>query len=216
MKAWIDEEAMRAEASPDGPEEWRSIEGWPYEVSNFGRVRRLTGRTAGRILRGDRSVEGYVRVSLNDYPRKKKTQLVSILVCTAFEGPKPSPQHEAAHLNGRPWINWASNLKWKTPKENSADRRAHGRDRLGEQHHKAKLREVDAKAILALLQTDRFSKKEIAAMFGVTDGLISHIEFGRAWKHLARVDFEPVRIRGNRLVFRRSSGAERRLRQLTS
>jgi HNH endonuclease len=51
---------------------------------------------------------------------------VHALVCETYHGPKPSPAHQAAHLNGNPSDNRPSNLAWKTPKENAADRVRHG------------------------------------------------------------------------------------------
>lgn len=54
---------------------------------------------------------------------------VSELVLTAFVGPRPSPTHDAAHMNGNKDVNWLSNLQWATKKENAAHKRLHGTHR---------------------------------------------------------------------------------------
>src|SRR5580765_3690695 len=87
-------------------EVWVPIEEHPgYEVSNLGRVRScdrhtmtvtlVTRRYRGRVLKAS-VVSGYRSVSLG----RDNTFLVHILVCKAFNGPSPTPQHEVAHWDG--------------------------------------------------------------------------------------------------------------------
>ncbi len=172
---------------------------YPYEVSNLGRVRRLEDRTcgkAGAILQGSPNSKGYRRVTLCSPGKPKKTATISGLVCRAFHGPKPSDGHEVAHEDGVRTNDRADNLAWKTHPENELDKRRHGRVGAGERSGRAKIGEAEVRAIRALLMTDRFTKTEIASLFGVSDGLVSHIEYGRAW---AEVDgtpwFQPNRIK---------------------
>ena len=69
-------------------ERWTQIEGWPYEVSTRGQVRRMPGPNSpkGRILK--QSV--YARVPMRDISRKGQKS-VHILVAKAFLGPMPTP-----------------------------------------------------------------------------------------------------------------------------
>ena len=60
---------------------WKNIEGWPYEVSSLGRVRRTTSRTnakAGKILKQTPGRGGYLRVTLC-CDGKQKVGVVSVL-----------------------------------------------------------------------------------------------------------------------------------------
>ena len=166
-------------------ETWKAIEGWPYEISSLGRVRRcLPCRTsrAGKIL-----VPGikrrYLGVTLCDRG-KQKTGMIHTLVCTAFHGPKPTPQHHAAHDDGDLTNNRAENVLWKTPEENEQDKRRHGRAVFGSRHPLAKLNESDVVAIKAMLATGKFTQRQIAKQFGVSVGKIGHIKSGLSWGHV--------------------------------
>ena len=50
--------------------------------------------------------------------RNGKTHKVHRLVCEAFHGPQPTPNHIVLHLNEEPTDNRAENLRWGTRKEN--------------------------------------------------------------------------------------------------
>lgn len=109
-------------------EEWRPVEGWPYEVSNLGRVRRsgkpTNGTSVGRI-RLPHFVKGYEVVGLRDGERRQKFR-VNRLVCIAFNGPPPSEGHMAMHIDGSRRNNLPHNLRWGTNLENVLDARRHG------------------------------------------------------------------------------------------
>lgn len=53
------------------------------------------------------------------------------IVLEAFVGPRPSPRHHGAHLDGDSSNNDLANLAWKTPEENEADKKVHGTHRNG-------------------------------------------------------------------------------------
>ena len=82
---------------------------------------------------------GYGRRRLTPYPNSHgypcvkvtnksecKKMIIHVAVCTAFHGPKPTPQHQVRHLNGIRHDNRATNLAWGTAAENAADRAKHG------------------------------------------------------------------------------------------
>ena len=73
-------------------------------------------------------LSGYWAVNLR-VNGKVKCRCVSELVLTAFVGPRPSPVHDAAHLNGDRNVNTLSSLQWATKKENAAHKRLHGTHR---------------------------------------------------------------------------------------
>ena len=112
-----------------------------YEVSNMGRVRSLmAGCRHGSVPRGRPLVmraynnkphrSGYWCVNLRVSGRVK-CRCVSELVLTTFVGPRPSPVHDAAHVNGNRDINGLENLVWATKKENAAHKRLHGTTSAG-------------------------------------------------------------------------------------
>lgn len=53
----------------------------------------------------------------------------------------------------------------------------------GMRNSKAKLRDADI-PIIRRLYAEGLKQHDIAAMFGVSSGMISHITVGRSWKHI--------------------------------
>lgn len=92
-------------------EQWKTIElDKEYEVSNTGKVRKITGR---EVKIGTVQVTGYARVMLNQRPH-----LVHRLVATAFI-PNPDNLPWVNHKDMDKQNNDVSNLEWVTPKQNS-------------------------------------------------------------------------------------------------
>lgn len=69
---------------------------------------------------------GYARVRLRGACGLRHWRPVHRVVLETFVGPRPTPRHHGAHLDGNRNNNDRSNLAWKTPEENEADKRAHG------------------------------------------------------------------------------------------
>jgi len=105
-------------------EVWKPVvgyEGW-YSVSSLGRVRRdrqAIGTQAGKLLSLRPRKGGYVPVVLSKNGVTKQF-LVHVLVCTAFHGPPPSPDHEVNHKSddGDRSNNCEDNLEWGTHGKN--------------------------------------------------------------------------------------------------
>lgn len=163
-------------------EEWRKVDGWPYEVSNEGRLRRSDpsrGTRPGKIVKPHLK-DGYPSVTLSS-PGRRKRVCVHLLVCTAFHGPPPTPRHQAAHTDGVRSNPVASNLSWKTPKENAADKHRHGTQPRGEQAFGVKLTEDCVRRMRADLRPHR----TIAAEYGVALGVVGRVKRREAWQHVA-------------------------------
>lgn len=159
-------------------EEWRSVPGWPaYEVSNHGRVRRVQpalGATVGAVLKASPATNGYPRVTLCDARSgKPKYRNVHDLVCRAFHGEPPSPEHEVAHADGNRTNNYYKNLRWATQSENRLDKQL---------HHRAK-KKLNVAQVLKIRWMFSVSKnnKEIADVFGVNKSTIIRIRSGSTW-----------------------------------
>lgn len=116
---------------------------------------------------------------------KTRNFKVCRLVLEAFEGPCP-PLHECCHNDGNPANNYRSNLRWGTKKMNMDDRRKHGRTSRGSKHSSAKLSEQSVIEIVRLREIEGLSYKELAARYEVSEGLIGHVLFNRAWSWLTK------------------------------
>lgn len=171
-------------------EVWRPVPGYEgyYEVSSEGNVRRVkpaTGTSEGRTLKPSNYLDGRLYVGLCKESKSKKF-LISVLVCTAFHGERPSPAHQAAHWDGNLKNNSAANLRWATQKENEDDKKRHGTFYLkgrGSKHGSAKLVEEDIPTI-RLLYMNGFSTIDLHKMYGVDNKTIWAIVNKKAWTHV--------------------------------
>lgn len=105
---------------------WKKINGYPYKVSNFGRVKSLPrirkngfGKRLwkGKILTPRTNRKGYKFIHLS-FPGGQKIFYIHRLVLEYFGPPKPSPKHQCNHKDGNKENNHISNLEWVTPSEN--------------------------------------------------------------------------------------------------
>lgn len=107
------------------PEEWKNIEGWPYDISNYGHVIKLRGRSRQRFIKYQISSTGNSTVRLSNEVNTKRFP-VHYLVCVAFNGPPPFEGATVRHDNGDPSDNYFANLTWGTAKEHLAHKKLHG------------------------------------------------------------------------------------------
>lgn len=143
-------------------EEWRLITGYPYEVSDQGRVRRC----GGRPLKLKAKKERYLFVCFS-VAGVHTYHHVSRLVCAAFHGPPPAPEFHAEHEDENRQNNWSTNLRWMSPEENRARRRP----MKGEMNGNAKIPDAGMPSILARTDT----AAALAARYGVTANHIRKI-----------------------------------------
>jgi NUMOD4 motif-containing protein len=154
-------------------ETWKPVAGYEglYEVSDAGRVRR------GAVLQPIAYGGGYLKVNLWK-KNKCRPSPIHALVLEAFVGPRPAGQY-GCHNNNIPGDNRRWNLRWDTPKANSADQIKHGTKRLADRHHNAKLTSDAVREIRAT--TKRGTGVILAKKFGVTDGTISMVRSRKIW-----------------------------------
>ncbi len=169
--------------------EYRNIDGFPgYRVGDDGSVwtRKLPygrGRLSGdwKRMKVRHDKDGYLTVNLC-VEGKKTLCKVHRLVATAFYGPRPN-DIQACHENGVRDDCCVTNLRWDTQAGNSADMVRHGTRLTGEKNHQSKLTDQDVREVRLLLASGK-TQRSIADQFGVSFGLISHINNGRAWNHV--------------------------------
>lgn len=178
-------------ASDTLPEEWRPVEGWPYEISSLGRVRRSISDTQfynkvtlpGRIVKQSVRQAGHLYVKVHDAPRRGGI-FVHRLVALAFVGPAPSPRHEVAHWDGDPSNNRPENLRWATRAENARDTIRHGRSTRGSKSGTAKITEGEVVSIRKQYATGMVSQSELSRRYGLSQPHVCSILNRKSWSWL--------------------------------
>lgn len=133
--------------------------------------------------------QGYRHVCLfsvrkGDEQRRRRGHFVHRLLMAAFVGPCP-PGMCVCHCNGVKTDNRLENLRYDTPKGNSADSRKHGAQAIGSRHGIAKLTEAKVKVILGRLAKGD-AVTAIAADYKVSHATISYIRDEKTWTHVPR------------------------------
>lgn len=128
---------------------------------------------------------GYLRVAINVGGGKWRWVSVHSLVALTFIGPRPVG-HQVAHLNGANTDNRAENLAYVTPKENEAQKLAHGRRVIGEKKPTAVLTEDDVRWIRKHFKSgDReFGASALGRRFGLNNTTVLFAATGRTWRHV--------------------------------
>jgi hypothetical protein len=165
------------------------------EASSLGRVRRIavvgTIMTVvgvrqrvepARVYAQDITKTGYVRFAFN---LNGTTKHVSVhrAVCEAFHGPAPTDKSCACHIDGDRLNNRPENLRWGSYKDNSDDKRRHGRLCRGETTGTSKLTEDNVRAIRTLGASGH-TNVDLGRKFGVNHCTISMIKRRRSWAHV--------------------------------
>lgn len=122
-----------------------------------------------------RNHEGYPMLS-----KDGKKFRANRYICEMVSGSPPKADSHAAHSCGnRACVN-PNHIRWATPAENIADKRAHGTIPMGERVHTAKLSEPAVREIKKMLARGE-KQTAIAAKYGVTKHAISKISKGANW-----------------------------------
>lgn len=170
---------------------WRRCIRFPdYEISERGAVRRAVPsrtRKAGHRLTASPDRGGYLRYHLSKDGRKFLVY-AHVLVLEAFVGPKPSPKHEGAHNDGKPWHNHYKNLRWDTRRGNHADLQYHGTAVKGSRNGRAKLTEgqvVQLRKEYAMLGKGRWGVAAgLQVKYGISRSTLRDIVSRAHWGHV--------------------------------
>lgn len=171
---------------------WRSIPKFEdYEASDCGRIRRVK-KSTGDKNRG-KKVPFFVKQSLNGSGyfvvqlQSSKGWVpvrVNRAVALAFLGEsKDREKAYVAHNDGNPRNNRVSNLRWATPRENSADTLKHGTRNSGSRNGFSRLKDDDVLAIRAMRKAGAPYTK-IAAKFSINPQTASDISNRKTWGHI--------------------------------
>lgn len=164
----------------DAARHWKKIPGFPYLVSSDGLVWSLLSR---KYMTFGLDKDGYKRLTL--YRDGKHRLHVHVLVCLAFNGPKPFPKAQVRHLDGTVDNNDCRNLAWGTSLDNHDDRRFHGNDRYGEKNISVRLKPWQVRYIRSCLLPEGMSRKTFAHMlskrFKVSTDAIRRVADYESW-----------------------------------
>lgn len=175
----------------ESTERWEPVigySGW-YEVSDYGRVRRIRagpGTFIGRIRKLNADSGGYLHLELHR-DGNRRNHLVHRLVIAAFIGPCPRDK-EVNHRDGIKANNYLKNLEYVTRQENSYHAAKVGLMSRGEQRYNAKLTEANVHTIRGLLGIE--TQKAIGRRFNVSPKTISGIARGKRWTWLKEIPKE--------------------------
>ncbi len=162
-------------------EKWKSVPGWPYEISNTGRVRREENKC---LLKSNPHTGGYLQVVFHN-KGQIKNGVIHRLVLEAFVGPRPEG-YEANHKDGNKLNNCVENLEWVSHSENMLHAFSLGlkQPMIGSQHGRAKLDEEAVLKIRKLRRDRKHTQVELSRLFGVSTANISLIVNRKIWCHV--------------------------------
>lgn len=126
-------------------------------------------------------------VDSQGYPRWGDTR-VHRIVCKAWHGPPPTPDHEVNHIDGDKTNAHPENLEWVTHSENMRHAIAKGLHpgpplHFGEGQHAAKLTESDVREMRRLWASG-WSAARLGRRYGVAETTAHRAATGRSWKHV--------------------------------
>ena len=162
-----------------------------------------------RMLTPSPNSHGYLTVKVKIEGGMKKA-FVHKMVCIAFHGQRPSPEHEVRHLDGNKLNNRSSNLAWGTRSDNAIDRKRHGTCAAAENGRKSACKSSASfkrKADAGLVNFARGSKQgtskivesdvleirrlrstntcqQIAGMYGLDQSTVARIIRRVTWTHI--------------------------------
>ena len=124
---------------------------------------------------------GYLLLNLIGKDGKPKNRFVHRLMLGVYNDIPNRERYTVNHKDGNKQNNSLDNLEWMTVEENNKHALENGLNgKTGERNPNAKLTNEDLEQILILLETKGGS--EIARIFNVSPGAISHIKHRRTFK----------------------------------
>ncbi len=151
---------------------WRSVSGFPYDVSSCGKVRNTK---TGRVLKPGLTGLGYPQVRLYTHG-KQISMLVHRLVAAAFIGPRPAGL-VINHIDGDKQNNDVANLEYVTQSDNIKHAHRIGLTNApsGQKHYNAKLTDSQVAAIRVMYANGGCTHRALAQQFGVGYAQIGRI-----------------------------------------
>lgn len=171
-----------------------------YYISNNGRV---YSTYTGKMLKLVIDKFGYYVVNLQRMERcgyNERAQIserVNRLVLLAFMPIEHPELYHVHHIDGNRLNNSLTNLAWVVPELHTRITRQQyqPKDISGENNPMAKINNSQAKEIVDLINSCKYTQQEIANMYNVRTGVIYQITYGYAWKDVAKgIDSDNPRV----------------------
>ena len=163
-------------------ETWKTIPIIPrYSASSLGAIKCTV---SGKLVKQHIKSTGYPVVNLCLPGGGVKQFMSHRLICMAFHGVPPAGRNDTSHEDGTRNNNRASNLSWKSRRDNSLDMIRHGTCPIGQDHHRAILKTIEVRAIRALLKRKTMTLADIGRKYKVSSGAIASIKYGKSWKRV--------------------------------
>lgn len=149
-------------------EEWRVVEAFPlYEVSSYGRIRRIDTQRILKPMRTGQKRKQYSTVRFSTRPRQDRK--VHQVVLETFVGPAPPDKPLGLHKDDDTWNNALDNLEWGTHTKNADSCRYRG-SHVKLTHGADEVRALQAQGIRGSV---------IAKQLGISPQLVCDIAKGR-------------------------------------
>ena len=171
-------------------EEWKSLKlhdvlfPTPYEISNFGRVRRKKKKSDEIEIVNPTSIKGYAAFIFRSKENKPCTKYLHKMVAESFVKKERDDQSFVIHKDFDKQNNHFENLKW-VDKWELASHHRHNPSARKRKITNAKLDETKVKLIKKILQRDNKTRlKMIAKRFGISHTQLNRIRSGENWGHV--------------------------------
>lgn len=158
---------------------------FPYFVTDTGLV---YSEAADKYLSPQFDRDGYVKVQMISTDGKRHRYSVHRLVLENFSPRDDMKDLQVNHIDGDKTNNNLVNLEWCTCEENIKHAIAHNLRgaQFGEHNPGSKLTEKDVLEIVSMLQSKKYTSKEISRKFGVCEDYPNSIRRGEHWAYLVK------------------------------
>lgn len=164
---------------------WKWIRGYEgdYQESNYGRTKSFQ-KGIVKILKPRISSHGYLQITLFQNATHK-TYDIHRLVAEIFI-PNPNNLPQVGHIFGNRLDNYAGNLEWVTPLENTRRAFEIGLGKSGVEHHHSKFTKDDISYIREnyISWNREFGIQALARKFEVNPPTIFKIIHGKSYKNV--------------------------------
>lgn len=159
-----------------------------YWITDQGEI---YNKNTGNILKKKVERDGYVRVSMMKKEGGTTYLQLHRILMMAFKPVSNMQKLQVNHIDGNKQNNNLSNLEWVSPQENIHHAIKTGLTNFnnisGNNSNLANYTEEDAKRVIELLKTNKYTDKEISYITGYpTRSFIAKIRRKETWKYLTK------------------------------
>lgn len=166
---------------------WKQIDQFYFYISNKGRVK----NRFGQIRKLHKGKNGYLVFSAQNYEENKKYLLYVHRLVAAYFLPIEETNECVNHIDGNKENNTLNNLQWATSQENIHHAIETGLTNFsylqGEKTNFSHYTEKDAKLVIDLLKSNKYTDKEISKITGFpVRSFIAKIRRKETWTYLTK------------------------------